>query len=421
MELNRRQYLTAAGSLPFIVSPNAFAQSIEQPSEEELKQIMKMPVLHLERFKEPIIIESMELLRHNNEIHDNEIMVRVRSKDGAEGIIVTNSWWLDDTYPIFLDRVAAFLVGKDAREVENLLQELLRQQLNYKLQGLALWVCVAAAEMAILELLGQISGQSIGELFGGVRQKDIAVYRASGRRGKEPEEEIEHLKQLVEETGASALKFRVGGMLSNNRDSLPGRTKALIPMVRKAFGDEMTIYADANSSYDAEKAIQVGRLMQEYNYSFFEEPCEFDNLWETQKVANALSLRIAGGEQEFSLNRFRWSIQNRVVDVVQPDLHYFGGYIRATRVARMAHAAGMTCTPHMSGWGLGYLNALHFMSYIPNPDTHMEFKGFSNIPIECDTSPLICEEGKIRVPSGPGFGITIDPDYVQKSEIIQAG
>ena len=70
------------------------------------------------------------------------------------------------------------------------------------------------------------------------------------------------------ETGASAIKFRVGGMLSNNRDSVPGRSEALIPMVREAFGDHMTIYADSNSSYDANNAIRLGRMMQEHDYGF---------------------------------------------------------------------------------------------------------------------------------------------------------
>ena len=125
---------------------------------------------------------------------------------------------------------------------------------------------------------------------------------------------------------------------------------------------------------------------------------------------------IAGGEQEFSLRRFRWTILNRALDVVQPDLHYFGGYIRSTRVALMAAAAGLPCTPHMSGWGLGYLNALHFMSYIPNAAAHMEFKGYGNVPFNCTTSSLKCERGTIRVPTGPGFGIDIDPEYVNKAQ-----
>ena len=61
--------------------------------------------------------------------------------------------------------------------------------------------------------------------------------------------------------------------MSNNADSLPGRTEALIPLVRKTFGDGMTLYADSNSSYDVPKAIRIGRLMEEHDYGFYEEPC----------------------------------------------------------------------------------------------------------------------------------------------------
>jgi L-alanine-DL-glutamate epimerase-like enolase superfamily enzyme len=189
-------------------------------------------------------------------------------------------------------------------------------------------------------------------------------------------------------------------------------------MVREAFGKEMTIYADSNSSYDAKNAIRIGRMMQEYDYGFFEEPCRFDDLWETKRVADALEIPIAGGEQEFSLRRFRWTIAHRALDVVQPDLHYFGGYLRSTRAALMADAAGLPCTPHMSGWGLGFLQALHFMSYIPNAGAHMEFKGYGNIPLTCETSSLKCERGVMRVPSGPGFGIDIDRDYVNAAQPV---
>ena len=91
------------------------------------------------------------------------------------------------TYPIFLNRVAPFFVGKDARQLEPLLWELYRHDDNYKYQGLALWVCVAAAEFAILDLLGKMTGKSIGDLLGGVKRREIAVYRASGVRGNTPE------------------------------------------------------------------------------------------------------------------------------------------------------------------------------------------------------------------------------------------
>jgi L-alanine-DL-glutamate epimerase-like enolase superfamily enzyme len=355
-------------------------------------------------------IASMELLRNGR-----VFLVRARSTDGAEGLAVPNADRLMDTYPIFLNHVAPYLVGQDAREWEAHLFGLYRHNSNYKLQGLALWVCVAAAEFAVLDLLGKISGKSIGELLGGVRQRDIAVYRASGNRGNTPQAEIAYLQKLIEETGASALKFRLGGRMSNNEDSLPGRTEALIPLVRKTFGDGATLYADANSSYDARHAIRIGRMMEEHKYAFYEEPCPFDHLEETQEVADALSIPVAGGEQEFSHWRFRQAIYHRMVDIVQPDLHYYGGFVRAMRVARMAALAGMPCTLHMSGSGLGYLDVLHFASCCPDPGAHQEFKGESALPFHCDTSSLKCVKGIVRVPSGPGFGITIDPAFVQKA------
>jgi L-alanine-DL-glutamate epimerase-like enolase superfamily enzyme len=111
-------------------------------------------------------------------------------------------------------------------------------------------------------------------------------------------------------------------------------------------------------------------------------------------------------------------IRHRAVDIVQPDLHYHGGFIRSMRVARMAHEAGMLCTPHMSGSGLGYLDVAHFVSCLPNPMPFTEFKGDTDIPVTSETSSLKVERGMVRVPSGPGFGVTIDPAFVRKAQPV---
>jgi L-alanine-DL-glutamate epimerase-like enolase superfamily enzyme len=371
------------------------------------------PVLRAEQLDRPVEIASMELLRNGR-----NFLVRVRSVDGAEGIGVPNAMHMIHLYPIFLNRIAPFFKKKDARRLEPLLWELYRHHDNYKYQGLALWVCVAAAEFAILDLLGRVAGKSVGDLLGGVRRRQIAVYRASGNRGNTPEEEVAYLKEIVAESGARALKFRLGGRMSKNADSLPGRTERLISLVRETFGPSMTLYADSNSSYDAKEAIRIGRIMEEHGYAFYEEPCEFDHLWETKKVADALTIPIAGGEQESSEDRFRWTILNRGLDIVQPDLHYYGGFIRSIRVARMAHEAGMLCTPHMSGSGLGYLDAALFASIIPNPTPFTEFKGSAEIPVTSETSSLKCEKGVVTIPSGPGFGLTVDPSFLRESKIV---
>ena len=93
--------------------------------------------------------------------------------------------------------------------------------------------------------------------------------------------------------------------------------------------------------------------MEEHDYAFYEEPCRFDHLEETKEVADALTIPVAGGEQEFSDWRFRWMIDHRGVDIVQPDLHYYGGFIRSHAGGpdggtRRACSARRTCRAR--GW-----------------------------------------------------------------------
>ena len=136
-------------------------------------------------------------------------------------------------------------------------------------------------------------------------------------------------------------------------------------------------------------------------------------------MAQALNLPIAGGEQEPSLHNFRWLIAHNALQIVQPDIFYFGGMIRSMKVARMADALGKTCVPHISGSGLGYLYMMHFVSAIPNAGPFHEFKGFNKeIPMECKTSDLKSNGGIVRVPSGPGLGVEIDPGYIAKHKLV---
>jgi L-alanine-DL-glutamate epimerase-like enolase superfamily enzyme len=113
-------------------------------------------------------------------------------------------------------------------------------------------------------------------------------------------------------------------------------------------------------------------------------------------------------------------IEGKGVDVVQPDLFYFGGFVRSIRVARMAAAAGIPCTPHMSDGGLGYLYVAHFASVVPNAGPFQEYKGRDqSLPVSSETSPLTTVEGVMKVPTGPGLGVTIDPSFVRQATTVE--
>ncbi|MCX6334904.1 MAG: mandelate racemase/muconate lactonizing enzyme family protein [Bacteroidia bacterium] len=380
-----------------------------------LDEILRKPVLKKELFPEPVIIDTLELLRL-----ENTFLCRVRSRGGAEGISIANNEQMKSLWPVFVTRLQPFFPGKDARDLEKLIDAVYVYKSNYKMQNLALWVPLATIEFAILDMLGKISGKSLGQLIGEIHNQNIAVYQANGERDITAEVTIEHIIKEVGETKAKALKFKVGGRMSNNFESPAGRTEKLIPLVRKTFGDKMVIYADSNGSYTADEAIRIGRIMEEYKIDFYEEPVPFDWYEETKEVADVLKVPVAGGEQEPSLHMFRWLIANDALQIVQPDMFYFGGMIRSMKVARMAEAYGKACTPHISGSGLGYLYMMHFVSAIPNAGPYHEFKGFNEeLPFTCTTSTLSSNDGIVKVPSGPGLGITLDADYIKKHILVK--
>jgi len=412
--VSRRRFLTAAGTagagtalftagLSLATNREGARQArqaeAQRPSLEELDRVAAAPVLSMDRLTSPVVIDSIRLLKKKN-----QFLVHVRSKEGAEGVSFTNPPRAEYLSAILKQLVIPFFIGKDARDLENLLWELYRWQDNYKLYGLALWCPQAWVEFAILDMLGRITGKPMGSLLGNIIRTEVPFYIASGRRDTTPEQEVEYLQKLLEQSGAKALKFRVGGRMSRNADAMPGRTERLIALVRKTFGEAIDIHADSNSSYDPPRAIEVGRLLEQVNAVYFEEPCPFDHLEDTKKVADSLAIPVAGGEQEYSDWRFRWMIANRAVDIVQPDLHYYGGMVRSIRVARMAEAANMPTTVHISG-GLGFVYMLHFASCVKDIGRYQEYKLGTEVYGNWFDPPITVKDGKMSVPSGPGLGI----------------
>jgi L-alanine-DL-glutamate epimerase-like enolase superfamily enzyme len=379
----------------------------------KLLEAVAAPVLRRDLFPDAVTLGKIELLRNGR-----FFLVRARSSNGAIGLAEGHGPVLESAWPILVRKVAPYFEGKDARHLDSLIDEVYVHNSNYKWQGLPFWASVASVELAILDLLGQVAGRPVGDLFGGVRRREIAVYRASGHRGNSPEEELDYLRRVAEEDGAKAIKFRLGGRMRYD-ETTTKRDHAFIRMTRKAFGDSVTLYADANGSFDVSKAVEIGRAMQDNGFSFYEEPVPFDYYEETRQVADALTIRIAGGEEEPSLRQFRWMIETGVLQVVQPDLFYFGGMTRAMRVARMAEAAGLECTPHMSDSGLGFLYAAHFASFAPACGPHQEYKGTDELPVSSPTSPLRAEKGVVRVPSGPGLGVLFDPAFVRDARVVE--
>jgi L-alanine-DL-glutamate epimerase-like enolase superfamily enzyme len=383
-----------------------------------LDEVLQRPVLKRELFPDPVIIESLELLRDR----DN-CLYRVRSTEGAEGLSVGHPFIAKVSYPMVPKVLARHFVGQDARDLDRLIFN--AHERNIKRQGIPLCVHVAAIEFAILDLLGTMAGKPAGLLIGDLVNPEVSIYLGhllSELRNLEPEVSLEMMRQDVIKTEARAVKLRAGrgNNLASDIDNAPGRTEKLIRLAREMFGADFTLMIDGNGSYSVKEAIRIGRILEEYGFAFYEEPVPWDWYEEQKLVEEALTIPMAGGEEEFGIHAFRYLVGNEVFQILQPDLFYFGGMIRSMQVARMVEAAGLRITPHISEGGLGFLYMLHMVAVCPAAYQFHEFKLFeardangTTIPIEAKAGPFESRGGVVRAPQGSGLGVTIDPDYVK--------
>jgi L-alanine-DL-glutamate epimerase-like enolase superfamily enzyme len=410
--LTRREWLKLTGTFALSTTlPRALAGAASATAARRSIPDYEEPMFDLPgRIKDAAKIESIELLKRGS-----TFFVRTRSTSGVVGLAPTKQ--VELFVPIFKDLVAPFFLGKDARQIETLVDDVYHE--NYKLAGLAFWCPVAYIEQSLLDLLGRQTGKPVGELLGGVVRREIPVYLSGSGRETTAEQEVEVYVRASEQTGTKIVKFKIGGRMSRNVDAYPGRTDKLLTLARERLGRGVALYADANGSYDAPTAIEIGHRMEELGYVMFEEPCPWEELTETQQVAKALKIPISCGEQDTSLWRFQWMMKNDVMSVVQPDINYNGGLIRAIRVARIARKFGKTIVPHNTQTGIASVNILQFASCVPNIGPAMEYPCREPQKAQSWFTPnFIIKNGQLPVPTGPGLGVEVDPAFLAQAEVV---
>lgn len=373
--------------------------------------------------KEAAILKSPSVPRmklKSIESFSNEFVCFVRATDehGAQGWGQTAPYCADITAAVLHRQVTPWALGMSCDDIDEIADTV--RDREHKFPGAYLRRAIGGVDTALWDMRGKREGRPVCELLGGT-PGSFRAYASSMKRDITPKDEAERFVRLRDQYGFDAFKFRVGAEVGRDQDEWLGRTEEIVPTVRKALGNDVALLVDGNSCYSPAKAIEVGQLLMDNGVSHFEEPCPYWEFEQTKEVTNALPIDVTGGEQDCMLANWKRMIDERVVDVLQPDICYLGGISRTVRVVKMAEAAGMPITPHAANMSMVTLFTMHLLRAIPNAGKYLEFsiEGADYYPWQEGlfvTDPYEIVDGKATVTDAPGWGVEISPEWLAKSE-----
>jgi len=300
------------------------------------------------------------------------------------------------------------VIGRDPFDYEVIWESLHRQGVDP--------AAISAVDIALWDIMGKALEQPIHRLLGGAFRTRVQAYATGLFR----RERTDRTAALVDEArgyvdaGFKAMKMKVGFG--------PDYDVTNVAAVRRAIGDRILFAVDANCAYDRGSAIAVGREIVKQDLLWFEEPISPDDVEGYIEIRRALGVRISGAEQFRGRWAFRRMIQERALDIIQPDVCVCGGFTEFRKIAAIASANHVRVIPHMFGTAIRLAATLHLLAALPDSPralepfpTLLEYDMSENaLRTELAREPIRHADGIVAVPQAPGLGIEINREVLRR-------
>ncbi len=286
---------------------------------------------------------------------------------------------------------------------------------------------LSGVDIALWDISGKVAGLPLHKLIGGAHRKNVPVYGYGMMLRPEPASELaarfRDEASAIKEAGFVATKMKVG--LGPENDI------RLAEAVREGVGPDFRLMVDANHCYTTSDAFHVGHALEELGVYWFEEPVAPEDLDGYRELRAGLKVNIAGGEAEF--NRWGWRaiLENRGLDIAQPEVCALGGVSEYLRVLALCHAHHTPVVNHVWGSAIAVAANLHLLAAMPtlpgglNPwEPMLEFDTTENVfrddllvdPLDVQVQ-VKRNGGRVAIPTGPGLGVLPDREFIQKHKI----
>jgi D-galactarolactone cycloisomerase len=284
--------------------------------------------------------------------------------------------------------------------------------------GNQLTACLAAINVALFDAIARSFGVRVCDLIGGCGTTRIPAYASTGFFSNDPDRQLSHM--LAEAAGHpyAGAKIKIGRGLKSDVER--------VREAREALGPDKLLMVDINGAYTADIALACARAIEPYDIHWIEEPLPPGDLAGYAELRARSPIPIAAGEAHHTVRDFRNLIDGRCVDIVQPSIAGTGGLTEAKRIAALAQAHNLRVAPHVWGGAVGLATACHFIASLP-AGPHTDHPPFPQM-LEFDMSdnalrtgllkvPLKLDAGHILLPDGPGLGIELDRQAVERYRV----
>jgi L-rhamnonate dehydratase len=300
------------------------------------------------------------------------------------------------------------LLGENPLEIDRLWQLMFHSSYHYGRAGAALHT-MSAIDIALWDIAGKVAGRPVGELLGG--QVDRVRVYASEVMPETPDE-LRLVAERAVADGYPALKLGWGPL---GRDL--ERDEALVRAARSVLGDERDLMLDGGMAYSVERAHELVTRLEDVRLYWLEEPLAADDYEGYRRLSELIPIRLAAGEADSGVKPFRALVEQGQVNVLQPDLARCGGFTVAREIGALTREHGVDVVPHCFSTGVLVAASLHFAASLDRP-TYSEFS-VADSPFvgRILTEPFELRDGSLAVPTGPGLGVELAEEFVERMRV----
>ncbi len=331
----------------------------------------------------------------------------------------------------------SYLLGTDPTNNEKIWDAMFQGTFWAKGGGPVVYGSMSAIDIACWDIRGKVLGQPVYRLLGGMTNESLRCYASQIQMGwsaekqsrlAKPEEYAQAALNAVAE-GYDAVKVdpttfdEEGGRLGNLNKILTSDVKRIvynrIKAIREAVGKDVDILIELHSATSATAAIQLGRLLEEFDCMYMEEGVQYVNPALQKKISRNIKMPMAAGERIYTRWGYAPYFEKQSLDMIQPDLCLVGGITEGKKVCDYAYTYDITVQVHVCGSPISTAASLHLETVIPNFQIHEHHV----IALQRENRELCVQDyqpvaGRFTVPELPGLGIDLNEEVISRSPCI---